>query len=429
MSVSGYMRVGTSTAYNNTLQNLDTQQVSLSNMQNELSSGLSITTPSDNPSGAEAAERALTRLQTIAAEQSNVSTEQDSMTQAEGTLGEITTAMQSIRTLVVNAGDASQTAADRSTIANQISQLSAQVLSLSNTSNSNGKPVFGGLGSATTPFTEPSTNNNSYTFNGLPGQTSSSNNSIPATLNGEAAFMNQPSTDGVYNVTIDNDSTGTPSPIDNTRTLTTSAVTVSNAAQVNGSAYSVSVTGVDSTTTPGTTTVTYNITENPNVGGPYDGITASFPTDATSPSFAVTGMPGLAMTVNGTPEVGDTFNVAPESSVFSTLADAVSQIGSAVNNNAATQAVGQALNNIDIAMAKISSVRGQAGTLMQDANTIATNLSNNSLQEQTDLSNAQDVNMVSTISAYQSQQTDYQAALQAYSEIQKLSLFNYINGG
>ena len=430
MSVSGYMRVGTSSAYNTTLQNLDSQQVNLTNLQNELSSGLSITKPSDNPAGAEAAERALTRIQSIAADQVNVTTEQDSMTQAEGTLGEITTAMQSIRTLVVNAGDGSQTSADRTTIANQISQLSAQVLSLANTTNSNGMPVFGGLGSALTPFVNPDASNTNYQYNGLPGQATATNSSIPATLNGEAAFMNHPSTDGVYNVTVDNTSTGTAQPIDASRTLTTSAVTLITPPQVpsavTGDAYTVNVTGVDSTTVAGTTTVTYSITDNTNPAVTFTPQTASYSSSATNPSFAVTGLPGLNMTVNGAPQVGDNFTVTPSSSVFATLATAVSQIGTAANGNAATQAVGQALSNIDIAMAKISSARGQAGTLMADANSISTNNDNATIQEQSDLSNAQNVNMVSTISAYQSQQTAYQAALQAYAQIQKLSLFTYL---
>ena len=52
MSISGYMRVGTADTYSNTVQTLDGQQVTLAKLQNELSSGLAINTPSDNPAGA-----------------------------------------------------------------------------------------------------------------------------------------------------------------------------------------------------------------------------------------------------------------------------------------------------------------------------------------------------------------------------------------
>ena len=173
--------------------------------------------------------------------------------------------------------------------------------------------------------------------------------------------------------------------------------------------------------------MTYDVTENPNVGGPYNNITASFPTSSSGGSFTVSAMPGLSMTVTGTPAVGDTMTVTPSDSVFSTLEIAANDIGSAANQNAATQAVGQALNNISIALAKVSAVRGEAGTMMQNAQTITTNNGNLTIQEQTDQSNAENVNMVQTISEFQSQQTAYQAALASYAQIQKLSLFNYIS--
>jgi len=424
MSVNGYMRVGSASAYNYTLQNLQNQQVSLSNLQNQLSSGKRINNPSDDPSGAAAAERALTRLGRITADQNALNSEQDSMTNAEGTLGSITKALQSIRTLVVNAGDTAQTSADRQTIAAQIASLSSQVLALSNTKDSNGQPLFAGLGSALTPIVGPNAPNGTYTYNGLGGVATSTTTDIPGKLDGSAAFMNQPATDGAYNVAVSNATTG---PIPTSRTLNTSGVTLTNSTLVNGSAYTVSVSGVDTTTVPGTTTVTYDITENPNVGGPYTGLTASYPTAQTG-NFTITAMPGLSLNVTGTPAVGDTLTVTPSNSVFSTLDTAVKDIGGAANQNAASQAVGQALTNIDIALAKVSAVRGEAGTLLNRAQVISSANDNRTIQQQTDLSNAQDVNMVQTISAFQSQQTSYSAALQSYAQIQKLSLFNFING-
>jgi flagellar hook-associated protein 3 FlgL len=361
------------------------------------------------------------------------------MSNAESTLGDITTALQSIRTLVVNAGDAVQTPADRQTIATQIAGLRDQVLTLANSKDSNGMPLFAGLGSALTPFAGPNSTAPDYSFKGLSGQATSTTTAIPSTIDGNAAFMDQPATNGVYNVAVTNATSGTgatPGPIPTGRTLTTSGITVTNSTLVTGSAYSMAVTGVDSTTVPGTTTVTYNVTESPNVGGPYNGLTASYPTPAVNSStttqtpatFTVTAMPGLSMDVTGTPAVGDTLSVTPSSSLFTTLDKAVTDIGGAANQNAANQAVAQALNNIDLGLAQVSAARGQAGTLLNRATVIASANDARTIQEQTDQSNAQDINMVQAISAFQNQQTGYSAALQSYAQIQKLSLFNYING-
>ena len=46
---------------------------------------------------------------------------------------------------------------------------------------------------------------------------------------------------------------------------------------------------------------------------------------------------------------------------------------------------------------------------------------------ESDRSRAIDVDMVKAISDFNKTQTGYQAALQSYAQIQRLSLFNYIN--
>ena len=43
-----------------------------------------------------------------------------------------------------------------------------------------------------------------------------------------------------------------------------------------------------------------------------------------------------------------------------------------------------------------------------------------------DRSRAEDMDMIKGISQFQNQQTGYQAALQTYAQVQRLSLFNYL---
>ncbi|MEN9467914.1 MAG: hypothetical protein RL081_1915, partial [Pseudomonadota bacterium] len=42
-------------------------------------------------------------------------------------------------------------------------------------------------------------------------------------------------------------------------------------------------------------------------------------------------------------------------------------------------------------------------------------------------SRAEDLDMIKGVADFQNQQTGYQAALQSYAQVQKLSLFNYIS--
>lgn len=434
MSTPSFARLGSANTYDNARNNLMARQTALSNLQENLTSGKRVNTASDDPTAAAQAERALTRINRIQADQRALDAQKNAITQAESTLGDVSDTLQSIRELVVNAGSGVHTAAERSIIAGQLQGLRDQVFALSNRKDTNGQPLFGALASALTPFVGPQATAPDYTFKGLPGQTASSEVAIPFTLDGDSAFMHQPARDAVFNASV--------STIPTTRTLTTDNVVVTSTATVGATAaaattatgvpyptYSIAFTAVDSTTVPGTTTLTYSITETPSVTplgapAPFAPVTISYPSTTAAP---ITGIPGLSFSVTGTPAVGDTITIESQPSIFSVLDDAILNIGSASNNNAAAQAVSQALHNIDIGMSRISAVRGQAGDLLNRADRISDNQEKRSIQLEDDRSRAEDLDMIKGISDFQNQQTGYQAALQSYAQVQKLSLFNFIS--
>jgi flagellar hook-associated protein 3 FlgL len=113
--------------------------------------------------------------------------------------------------------------------------------------------------------------------------------------------------------------------------------------------------------------------------------------------------------------------------VFGTLDAAVNGLLNASNSNAASQAVGQALHNLDISMARVSAVRGLAGNLLNRADSITSANDSRNIEQESDRSRAEDIDMVKAVSQFQSQQTGYSAALQSYAQIQKLSLFNFLS--
>jgi len=418
MAGTSFSRLSTANTYDNALRNLQSKQTALANLQENLTSGKRVVVASDDPTGAAQAERSLTRMSRIAADQRALEAQRNSITQAEGTLGDITDALQNFRELMVSAGNGSHTPAERKTIALQLTGLREQILSYSNRKDTNGLPLFGALASGPVPIQGPQSTDPDYSFDGLPGQRVSNEVAIPFTLDGDSAFMHQTARDGVYNVTLSTIPTG--------RTLQTSNVVVNNNALVNGASYSIAITGVDTTTVPGTTTVTYSVTENPSVSGPIAPQTASYPS-AQPGTIAVTAMPGLTLSMTGTPAAGDTITVDPSPSIFSVMDDAIRDLGGAANANAASQAVSQALHNIDIGMERISAVRGQAGDLLNRADRITDNQSKRSVQLEADRSRAEDLDMIKGVADFQNQQTGYQAALQSYAQVQKLSLFNYIS--
>ena len=417
MSNSLY-RVSTANQYDTALRNIGQRHTSLSNLQENLTSGKRVVRPSDDPVSAAQAERAINRLARIQTEQRALETQRNAIAQAESALGDAIGLMQNFRELTVSAGGGTLTPNDRATIANQLQGLREQIVEVANRKDTNGLPLLGALGSALAPFLGPLSTTPDYSFAGLPGQTSSTGVTIPGMLDGDSAFMFNPQRDGVYNAAV--------SAIPNTRQLTTSAVTPVDKSLVTGDNYTITFSAVGPGATPGTSTATYTLT-NTTTGAISAPVTVpDYPSDKPL-TIAMTDVPGLSFTITGNPANGDTITLQPSPSIFSTLDSAIRDIRDAPNSNAAIQAVGQALANMDIGMERLHNMRGYAGELLNRADRITGDQEKRSIQLEGDRSRAEDLDMIQGISDFQNQQVGYEAALKSYAQVQKLSLFNFIS--
>ncbi|MGV3678379.1 MAG: flagellar hook-associated protein FlgL [Acidovorax sp.] len=413
-------RLGTANMYDNALRNLGARQTNLSNLQENLTSGKRVVRASDDPVSAAQAERALTRLTRIQTEQRALETQRNAIAQAESSLGDAMSLVQSARELMVSAGSPTLTSSDRATIANQLQGIREQLQEVANRKDTNGIPLLGALGSALAPFLGPQSVSPDYLFNGQPGQTGSTGVAIPNTLDGEFAFMFQPQRDGAYNIQVN------PATLNNNQQLTTTGAKPVDLSLVTGDNYTINFTSVVPGATIGTTSATYTITNTTTGVTSAPVVVPDYPTDKPV-TIAVTGVPGLTFDIKGNPATGDSITMAPAASVFSTLDSAIRDIRGAVNSNAATQAVGQALTNIDIGLDRISNTRSYAGELLNRADRITGDQEKRSIQLEGDRSRAEDLDMIKGISDFQNQQVGYEAALKSYAQVQKLSLFNFIS--
>ena len=123
-----------------------------------------------------------------------------------------------------------------------------------------------------------------------------------------------------------------------------------------------------------------------------------------------------------------TVSVAPssQSNVFEVLDQAINAIDSAKGDNKLSQSIALSLVEIDSSLERLQSARSQAGDWLNRADTITTAQSARSLSLEADRSRAVDLDMAKGISDFNKFQTGYQAALQSYAQIQKLTLFNFI---
>jgi flagellar hook-associated protein 3 FlgL len=419
MSTNPLNRLSTANMYDNALRNVSARQTSLANLQENLTSGKRVVRASDDPVSAAQAERALTRLNRIQTEQRALENQRNAIAQAESTLGDAMGLVQEARQLIVNAGSGSLTPNDRATIANQLQGLREQLLEFANRKDTNGVPLLSALGSALTPFLGPVTSSPDYSFDGLPGQSASSGVAIASTLDGDSAFMFRAQRDGVYYAQT--------STVAADRQFTTSAITPTDLSLVTGDEYTVVFSAVGPGATTGTTTATYTITNTTTGVASAPVVVPDFPSDKPL-TIDVTGIPGLSFSITTTnPANGDTVSMAPSPSLFSTMDSAIRDIRAADNSNAAIQAVGQALANVDKGLERISNMRSYAGELLNRADRITGDQEKRSIQLESDRSRAEDLDMIKGISDFQNQQVGYEAALKSYAQVQRLSLFNFIS--
>ena len=116
-------------------------------------------------------------------------------------------------------------------------------------------------------------------------------------------------------------------------------------------------------------------------------------------------------------------------SLFKELDTAITGIRNATSGSAANQSsvIQNGLANIDQGMDRLSALRGFAGDMLNRADRITGDQEVRSIQLEADRSRAEDMDLVKGFSDFEQTKMGYQAALQSYAMVQKLSLFNYIS--
>ena len=94
-----------------------------------------------------------------------------------------------------------------------------------------------------------------------------------------------------------------------------------------------------------------------------------------------------------------------------------------------SQANGDALRDLDSILANFQTARASAGAVLNRLDSESDRLDAQKLSAKSERTNAEDVDMVHAISDFQEKQSGYDAALKSYAMVQRLSLFQYVNGG
>jgi len=130
--------------YQSLTQNIDQAQAAYVRTQQEASSGVSISQPSDNPSGAAVVLQLTAAQSQVKAWQSNAQAAQSQMQTADQTLSQIQNVVSTAQSLAVQATSGTMTTQDLSDLAQKASSMVQQVTSLANTQYA-GQYVFSGV--------------------------------------------------------------------------------------------------------------------------------------------------------------------------------------------------------------------------------------------------------------------------------------------
>jgi flagellar hook-associated protein 3 FlgL len=397
------MRVTQSLNQTQFVNALDSLESNLSQTQNQISSGVSFTSPSQNPIAAGTVnnyQQALAQSQQYTA---NSNSAQTSLQTENAALTQLQNQLQSLRSLALEANSGTQTGEDLTAIAAQATQIQNSMLTLANTQDGNGQYIFSGFATQTQPFALTAAG---ASYAGDQGQRQvqiAAGQTISSGDSGDTVFNQIKTGNGAFTVAANGANTGTG---------VVGATTVASTAGYAGGTYTIQFTA------PGT----YQVLDSAN-----NVVTSGAYTAGQTIAFA-----GAQVTLSGQPAAGDSFSVAPSAnqSIFTTVQNLVTAIqtasGSSSNQTALNNSVATALNNIDQAISQTSTVQASVGGRL---NTITTQQSvavSQQTQLQKSISSLQSLDYAAAVTSLDSQNTTLSAAMQAYTLTQGLTLFKYI---
>ena len=402
------MRVSTNGMYDLGTSAILQQQDALIKTQQQISTGRRVLTPADDPIAA-AQALSVSQASSINTQYSvNRDHALTSLGLVETTLGNISSNLQDIRQITVNAGNPTLTDTDRKSLATELRGRFEALLGQANITDGTGNYLFSGFQESTQPFTHKGLN---VQYNGDQGQRLNQvgpTRQIAVSNSGTDVFERIKNGNGIFTTGANALNTGT-------GVINSGSVTAP--ASLTGHNYEItfSVSGG---------VATYDIVD-----------TTSGSTLSTGNSFAnnnTISFDGLQFSITGDPANGDKFTVSPSTnqSIFTTIGNLITALeipssgqpgGAQLTNN-----LNSALQNLDNGFENILSTRASVGSRLQEIESLESMGEDLDIQYEQRLSELRDVDFAKAISDLNRQQIYLEAAQKSFATISGLSLFDFI---
>ena len=148
------MRLSTSMMYANGLKGVLSQETDMNRLVEQIGSGRKFLTPADDPLAAALSINVAQTQSMNATYQLNRNTAKTNLGQENNVLDSVTTALESVRTRVVQAGNGTMSDSDRQALSTALKSAREALLGLANSTDGNGRYMFSGYQGSAAPYVQ-----------------------------------------------------------------------------------------------------------------------------------------------------------------------------------------------------------------------------------------------------------------------------------
>jgi len=398
------MRIATIQTYRQGIEAFSKQQSKLANLQQQISTGIRLTKPSDDPA---ASSRVLELQQSLSLTlqyQVNISTADTRLKYEEGALNSLENISHRLRELAVQGNNAGLDDVARDAIGAELRQILEEMISVGNTRDANGDFLFAGYQNSNQPFSAQITGSRSHVvYNGDDGQRSlqiSETRQISVDNPGSEIFLRLPSATALNEIAATaNAGTGVIAP----------ASVVDASVYVPGD-YEIRFTA------PGTYDV-FDVTAGVNI------VTGATYTDSSDIDFQ-----GIRTSITGSPAAGDVFTVSQGQykDIFESVINFTDTMEELTTPAQREANMNEFLTDLDVFLDRMldlhTSVGGRLNALQSQGDSNEANI----IITQEAISTLRDTDLADAVSKLTLEQTTLDAAQAVFSRVTSSSLFNFL---
>ncbi len=396
------MRVATSLMYDHAVSSFATQQKRIYEAQQQISTGLKIASPHQDPSAAVNIDRLQSLEGRMETYQRNVDTMNERLSLEDTSMSDMSNVYQRMRELAVQAGNTALPQESRLALAAEMREGLQSLAALGNTINSQGHYSFAGAQGDQKPI-------DTFEVSGM----------VAASINGDNTARNIEIAEGRVMKLGDNVAS------DFLRTESNNALRTRGELSNTGSARAMSAFVSDSTVFSG-----QNITISFDTSNTYDVLAddgSILLADQDYRPGETIEYGGIRTAIDGSPSVGDSFVIesATTKDAFTVINQLIGVLRSGTGDQLSAM-VDQSLTDINSLQEKLSVAQVEAGSKLNSLEQQKSNNADMNLYLTKSLSALRDTDYVTAISQLQQEMTIFDAAQATFAKIQQSSLFDHI---